>query len=104
MATVQEIQNAIESGMKDYTFIKQYGGCGRAYVILCGADRTTKLRVRKGTKAAGRRYMGADGGQMANSIYVGYDNADSVAWSQAEQIAKNLQAIGISCYADGMND
>lgn len=103
MATLTEIKNAIESGMKDFPITLQYGGCGRAYVAICG-DRKTKTAVRKAAVAAGRRYLGSGNGNLSHTIYIGYDNADSIAWSKAEQVAKNLKALGIDAFADGASD
>jgi hypothetical protein len=89
--------------MSDYKRITQHGGCGRCYVLISG-DRKTKNAVKKACQAAGRKWMGAGMGEWSNSIYIGYDNATSTQWSQAEQVAQNLKELGISAYADGWGD
>lgn len=99
---VMAIADAIVRGKTDYRFVQQYGGCGRAYVCI-GGDRKAKSAVRQAAKRLRMVYQ-SQGYGVSHALYVGYDNATSKAWSQAEQIAANLRDLGITAYADGVSD
>lgn len=118
--SVKEISQAIQSGKQNYKFIQQFGGCGRAYVCigyygdLFASDEqkkedkatTRKIRnaVKKSAEQLGMIFQTKAYGVGGYALYIGYDNANSIAWSQAEQIAANLKALGIPAYADGQGD
>lgn len=102
LPTSQAIAEQIQSGKAVYERVEQRGGCGRVYVCICG-DRKTKNAVKKAAKSLGMIYQ-TKGYGVDNALYVGYDNADGKAWSQGEQIAKNLKLIGVECYVDGVGD
>lgn len=79
------------------------GGCGRVYVCVYG-DRATVRDFAAACKAHGLTWIGRGGGSIANSLYVGYDNADGGALARGEVIAAHLKANGISCYSDAHAD
>lgn len=81
------------------------GGCGRAYVVLSSAAPKAHLDLfKKACAAVGVRYLGKAYGTGNRAAYIGYDNADGRALAQAEAIAKNLRALGLDVYDDGVGD
>jgi hypothetical protein len=81
------------------------GGCGRAYVCLSkSSDRKVLNEFKKALAACGIRYLPEAYGTYGRAAYIGYDNADGTALSQAEAIARNLRSIGVDCYDDAVGD
>lgn len=119
MPTQEAIKDAIKSGLLKYESVEQFGGCGRVYVC-CNADYVkhkdfdakilSKLssaigkNVSLAVKDLGMIFNFGLYGIGNNAIYIGYDNADSIAWSKAVQVAKNLRELGIGAYEEGQGD
>lgn len=80
-------------------------GCGRAYIILSKrADKKTLRLFKSVVEECGLRYIGKAYGTGDRAAYVGYDNGNGYPMAQAEAIAKNLQALGLDVYEDGVAD
>lgn len=119
LPSTKQIKEAIQRGMSTYEFKPQRGGCGRAYVCVgvdysafCSADskvlsKASKAIAKHVSEAAtelGMRLQAKSYGVGDNALYIGYDNCDGKAWSQAVQVAKNLEELGIGAYEDGQGD
>lgn len=79
-------------------------GCGRAYVCLATKDKTVLKDFKAAMEACGLKYIGKAYGTGTRAAYIGYDNGSGVPLAQAEAIAKNLKALGVDCYDDGVGD
>ena len=104
MPTLNEMVKQIEKGLLSQSSGPR-GGCGRAYVCLSTTESKETLNTfRKAMESCGLRYLDKAYGVGRRSAYIGYDNADGIALSQAETIARNLRSIGVDCYDDAMGD
>lgn len=104
MVTLNEMIKQIQSGLMA-TSAGCRGGCGRAYVCLSTTESKETLNTfRKAMEACGLRYLDKAYGVGRRAAYIGYDNADGIALSQAETIARNLRSIGVDCYDDATGD
>lgn len=80
-------------------------GCGRAYVCVSTTDRVLLRHVAAACKALGLLFeRKGHYGVGANSIYIGYDNADGRALGRAAAFAAVLNQNGIHCYTDAASD
>lgn len=80
-------------------------GAGRAYVCLSSSeDRKTLNAFKKACEANGLRYIGKAYGSGSRAAYVGYDNFDGKALSQAKAIEAELLEVGVKAYWDGVSD
>lgn len=117
MPSVDAIKQAISSGKSNYRFVEQRGGCGRVYVCVWSSHKikvdskiSKKLasaiakQVEQAVKELGGIFQRKGYGVGDNAIYIGYDNADSIAWSQAVQVATSLKELGLGAYEDGQGD
>ncbi|XHX80876.1 MAG: hypothetical protein RBJ76_13355 [Stenomitos frigidus ULC029] len=120
LPTIAQIQAAIVSGKSKYGTVIQRGGCGRVYVCLGSVGdpfasaeqqkrdkaltKAIRNRVKDAAQAMNLLYLKKAYGVGNHALYIGYDNGTSIAWSQGEQVAKNLKALGVDAYVDGMGD
>jgi hypothetical protein len=98
-----KIKNAIEEGLKAVGTGPRCG-CGRAYVSLSKVDRKTLNAYKAAAKELGLLYLSEAYGAGRRCIYVGYDNATGVPLARAEEIAKNLRALGLPAYDEAVAD
>jgi hypothetical protein len=104
MATTNEMIREIQKGLM-VTSSGNRSGCGRAYVCLSlGSSKETLNAFKKALEACGIRYLSKAYGTYGRAAYIGYDNADGIALSQAEAIARNLRSIGVDCYDNAVGD
>lgn len=100
--------NEIVKGIQNGLLTQSTGcrsGCGRAYVVLSSAAPKAHLELfKKACAIVGVRYIGRAYGTGSRAAYIGYDNADGRALAQAEAISKNLRALGLDVYDDGVGD
>jgi len=78
-------------------------GCGRAYVCVFGLDKKEMRLLAKAAEQLGFLFQ-TTGYQVANALYVGYDNADGRALARAEVIANYLTAKGVQAYVEAVSD
>jgi len=96
-----DIENAISNGM----LARGKGsacGCGRAYVCL--TNKSQLKLFKQAFTNCGIRYIGPAYGSGKYCAYIGYDNGTGTPLAQSENIASNLNKIGIQCYADAVGD
>lgn len=104
MATLNEMIQQIQKGLLAQSTGTR-SGCGRAYVCLSTTEsKETLNNFRKAMESLGLRYLDKAYGVGRRAVYIGYDNADGIALSQAEEIARNLRSIGVDCYDDAQGD
>jgi len=120
LVSVQQIQEAITSGMSNFRPERVYGGCARIYVEIGSlggyaetdpeikkanrrATNALRKQVKKACEGLGRIYQ-AKGYGVSHAIYIGLDNATCREYSQGAQVARNLKALGIPAWVEGVGD
>jgi hypothetical protein len=99
----QDIAKAIQLGLR-VTSHEPSCGCGRAYVCLSKVPKNVLNAYKKGAELAGVRYLNEAYGSGSRALYIGYDNCDGRALSQAKAVAEKLKAIGLPVYWDAVDD
>ncbi len=90
--------------ISNMTGYRQVGGCGRVYVEIISPKVRANSKIAKLIESFGYRMTSRPYSTGKNRIYVGYDNATGKEYMMGEIIAKELKAVGVSCYVDGDGD